>query len=596
MRWTRTTRTDVLLTAAATLVVSGPMLFTRSGFGEDFTNTLWLVWVAGKTLAQAGHPEFFLNTQTLGVFYPLFTFYGGPLYMTTGAISELLGGNAEIAFIGVTMVAIAGTYGGMVWLGREFGLRGLVAHAPALVVVTSAYYITNLYGRGAWTEFMVTSAIAPLLASAIHLVRAKVWKPLPIAIFVLSTALFTAGHNITLLWGSMVGAAALLILWLALGAPRRLPYRRLAMLGGLGLASTLVNAWFLLPDIAYAGNVAVAAVARNPPPSASIWLGTRGFNLPGVLLDPLRRVPRESSTPALYVQAPDWFMAWGLFAAALLLWRPSVAGALRRVWVSAIVVVALLLAMILIAAPWPLVRYPFNELQFPYRLSSFLFYAVAALVLVAALALQRVAAAGGPRPLVRGLKVALVAASAVSLSLCVWQEWVPNTLFFKSYTDRAAALASPNVVPNSWYAFSDYDDAQAPIVTAPAGRRLIIDPTQVQAGRFAAWMNPPPGPQPIQTNIAGGPYLVHLRGIRLVGRSRGGIAVVKRTNPGNEPVYVVIETAHSAPIELGPPISAAATLLVLLIVARAWVRTRRRRTARRAGPRSEPAPTVRTVA
>ncbi len=567
----------MLLTAAATLMVSAPMLLTRSGFAEDFTNSLWMVWVAGKMLAQAGHPEFFVNTQSLGVFYPLFAFYGGPLYMATGALSELLGGNAELAFIGVTMLVIAGTYGGMLWLGRELGLRGLAAHAPALVVVTSAYYITNLYGRGAWTEFMITSAIAPLLASSVHLVRAKVWRPLPIAIFALSTTLLTAGHNITLLWGAMIAAVTALILWIALGAPRRLPYRRLAMLAGLGLASTLINAWFLLPDIAYAGNVTVAAVARNPPPTASIWLGTREFNLPGILLDPLRRVPRESTTPALFVQAPDWFMVWSLLAAALLLWRPSVAGALRRLCLAAILLVALLLAMILVAAPWPLVRFPFNELQFPYRLGSFLFYAVAALVLATALALQRVAEAGGPRALVRGLRVALAAASAVSLSLCVWQQWVPNTLFPKSYADRAAALVSPNVVPGTWYAFSDYDDAQAPSITVPAGRQLTIDSTQVHGDRFAAWMNLPPGTQPIQTNIAGGSYLVHVSGVRFVGRGHGGIAVVKRVKPGDEPVYVVIETAHSAVIELGPPISVAATLLVLLVVARAWMRTRRPR-------------------
>jgi hypothetical protein len=36
--------------------------------------------------------------------------------------------------------------------------------APALAVVTSAYYVTDLYGRGAWPEFMATSAMAPLLA------------------------------------------------------------------------------------------------------------------------------------------------------------------------------------------------------------------------------------------------------------------------------------------------------------------------------------------------------------------------------------------------------------------------------------------------
>jgi hypothetical protein len=82
--------------------------------------------------------------------------------MATGGISELLGGHPVIAYVGVTVIAIAGAYVGTLWLGRQFGLRRWVAHAPALTVVTSAYYVTDLYGRGAWPEFIAASSIAPL--------------------------------------------------------------------------------------------------------------------------------------------------------------------------------------------------------------------------------------------------------------------------------------------------------------------------------------------------------------------------------------------------------------------------------------------------
>jgi hypothetical protein len=571
MRAGRITRLDALLAVAAVLVVSGPMLLTRSGFGEDFTNSLWMVWVAGKALALAGHPGFFVNTSTLGVFYPLFAFYGGPLYAYTGAVSELLGGHAEIAFISATMLAILGVYGGILWLGREFGLRGLAAHAPALVAVTSAYYVTNLYGRGDWTEFMVTSSLAPLAASGVHLVRADRWRPLPMAIFVASVVLLTAGHNITLVWGTTVGVAVLLILWLAQGAPRSLPYRRLAMLAALGLAGVLMNAWFLLPDIAFASKV---AVAHSEATSSAIWTTLKGFNLPGTVLYPFRRVPSESTTPALYVQAPDWYIAWGLLAAALLLWRPAVGGALRRVWASAIAVVALLLGMILLKPFWQLVQYPFNEIQTPYRLGTYLFYATAGLVLVGALALQRVAARGGPRGTVTGLRVALIAAVAVSLALCLWQLWVPNTLFRGSYANRADALASATVMPNSWYAINDYSDWQAKLVGVPQGRILALPPSAVQGDRFDAWMNVPPGPLPIQTNIAGGSYLVHIGGLRLVGRSREDLAIVKRIGGGSGPVHVVVETTHSAAVELGRIVSPLALLATLAGLGYAALRPR----------------------
>jgi hypothetical protein len=571
MRWSRTTRIDVLLSIAAVLLVSGPLLFTHSGFAYDFTNSLWMAWAAGKLLAQAGHPELFVNTTTLGVFYPLFAFYGGPLYMTTGAISELLGGRGVLAFTLVTLLAIAGVYGGILWLARELGLRGLAAHAPALTALTSAYYTTDLYGRGDWSEFMTISAIAPLLASGLHLLRAPRWRPLPVAIFAVSSALFTGGHNITLLWGATIIAAAAVVLWLAGGAPRQLPYRRAALVAGLGLASALIDAWSLLPDIAYAGKV---AIAHGAPPS--LWGETREFNLPAVLLDPLRRVPRQSTTPGLYDQAPDWLIAWSLLAAALLLGRRAVAGGLRRLWIGGIVVLGLLLAMIMLEPFWTLVGYPYNEIQFPYRLSAYVFYAAAGIVLAGALALQRVAAAGGSRRLLGGLRLALAAAVAVSLALCVWQLWVPNTLFPQSYADRAVALRSVNLTPATWYGTEDYSDRQAPQVPVYDDRVLFIEPAAVHGDRFAAWMAAPPGPAPIQTNISGGTYLVHLRGLRVLGRNPAGLMVVQRLHGGNGPVYVVLETTPSALVELGRALSLLALLLVLAAILGVAVRACRR--------------------
>ncbi len=255
---------DVLLATAAVLAVTGPMLFTNSGFEEDFTNHLWLASVAGRSLVEAGHPSYFLNTFTVesGVFYPYFAFAGGMLYTTIGGIAELIGGHFVITYVGFIVLVVVGAYGGALWLGRELGLRGWLAHAPALTLVTSAYYITNMYGRGDVPELAATSAIAPLIAGAVHLVRTPRWRVLPVLAFVVSTVIFTGSHNITLLWGATFTAVALLLMWLVLGAPWRLPYRRLATVAGLGVASVMVNAWFLVADIAYAGTT----VAALPPP------------------------------------------------------------------------------------------------------------------------------------------------------------------------------------------------------------------------------------------------------------------------------------------------------------------------------------------
>ena len=143
----------------AVLVIGGPAVFTHNGFAVDFTNHLWLVWVQEAAIAQHATPTYFISAPAAGVFYPFFAFYGGTLYAATGAVAALLGGRVVVAFLAVTLLGVAAAYGGLVWLSRQLGVRSWAAHAPAIAYVFSAYYVTNLYGRGAWTEFMATSTI-----------------------------------------------------------------------------------------------------------------------------------------------------------------------------------------------------------------------------------------------------------------------------------------------------------------------------------------------------------------------------------------------------------------------------------------------------
>ena len=112
------------------------------------------------------------------MFYPLFAFYGGTLFALTGALAAVLGGSTVVAFEVATLAAIAAAYGGLFWLSRQLGVKGALAHAPALVFVTSAYYVSNLYGRGAWAEFMAVSALPLLLAASLRLIRGR-WRAGP---------------------------------------------------------------------------------------------------------------------------------------------------------------------------------------------------------------------------------------------------------------------------------------------------------------------------------------------------------------------------------------------------------------------------------
>jgi uncharacterized integral membrane protein len=556
---------DVVVTSAAIALVAAPLL--RSNAPLDLVNHLWIVWAAGKTFIQAGHPAFFINTTTQGVFNPWFAFYGGTLYELTGAISELIG-HPYVAFAGVTVAAIAGAYVGTLSLGRQFGLRGLIAHAPALSVVTSAYYITDLYGRGAWTEFIALSAIPPLVASGVYLVGAPRWRPWPVAVFAVSAVILSGSHNITLLWSVTMGVAVLLVMRLALGHPQGHVYRRLAMVAGLGVLAGLVNSWFLITDVVYARDV-VASVTTTMPTGA-----VAAFDSASVLLDPFRTWPASSAFPSIYVQVPDWFLAWALAAGAMLLWHHQASRGLRRVWVGGLLLVAVLLAIIVDNAVWSDVPYPFSQLQFPFRLNGYLLLVIGGVVLAGALALQQARTFERRRRKLRNLQLSLIAVSVVSVGLCLWQQWEPSTSVPGYFVTRQSAFGSPNVLPSSWYAVDPYNDTRAPIVAVPAGRVLTINPSQVHGDRFAGWVDVPPGLEPIQTNIAGGDYVVQISGLRRLGRNAAGFTVVGRLKKGRGRVHIVVQTAATGAIVIGSILSILAILTLLAIVIYTTIRGR----------------------
>ena len=98
---------------------------------------------------------------------------------------------------------------------RAVGVRSWMAHAPAVTFVASAYYVTNLYGRGAWSEFVATSALPLMVASGLKIARSQRREAGPAALFVASAILASGSHNITLLWGSITFAVVLVALRVA---------------------------------------------------------------------------------------------------------------------------------------------------------------------------------------------------------------------------------------------------------------------------------------------------------------------------------------------------------------------------------------------
>ena len=425
-RVSATTRFRVRLTrngadAAAVIVVALVFVLPallRSGFVLDFANHQWLVWVQDHAISASGRPTYFLHTDSVqrcrgGVFDPFFMFYGGTLYAIAGALSVLAGHRPGVAIEATIVLSVAASYGGILWLARQLGVRSWMAHAPAVTFAASAYYVTNLYGRGAWSEFVATSALPLLVASGVRIARSPRLEAVPCALFVASAIVASGSHNITLLLGSITFAVALVALRVALRRPLTVERRRIGVARRAAGTRTVCERLVppargdvrtrhtdrVLPDTSLEGFGRVQPSADRPLSGPS-WVGV-------------------ADTPALYVEAPVWMLGWALGALALL-WR-RVTPALRRAAFVFVLVLAALLALILVESLYDALPRVLAQIQYPYRLNTYVALAIAGLVLIAVLTTEN--AVGRAR---RRLVLALAVATSITVATCAWQLFVPE--------------------------------------------------------------------------------------------------------------------------------------------------------------------------
>jgi hypothetical protein len=363
---------------------------------------------------------------------------------------------------------------------------------------------------------------------------------------------------------------ALVVYWLLSGASRELPWRRMLAVAGLIALGGALNGWFLIPDVSYAHDTIISG-------EPSSWGYTGFLNTFGVIFDPLREVPSESGTPALYVQVPLLALAWGLLALPIV-WREK---RLRAGVATALIVLGGLLVVIMSSAAYELLPSLFRQIQFAYRLQTYVTLAIAGLVLLGVLALTRRAQSGRATRLDRGLALGLGFAVAFGVALCAWQLWVPNTHIvepgYSSYSNRAEALPHfPNpLLPRSMYWADNYfDDRSLPVISATD--MFSFYPAAVEDNRLDGSSSFPAGLQPFATNIAGSPDLVHVGGgARVVGRTESGDLVLQRTTDGSGPVPVELRAQLSAPVVLGRITTFLSAALLLALALTAAVRRRR---------------------
>jgi hypothetical protein len=558
---------DVGIGLLAAVFVASPALFTSWGFGPDFTNHIWLVNQQAVAIGRTGHPTLFLEVDGVlrGVFEPFYGFYGGTLYAIAGAVSAILGQRPFATYVGSIVVFAAMAYRGVWLLGRQIGLTRLLAHVPAFVFTASAYFLTDLYARGAWPELAALAALPFAVAYGVRLLRGD-WTAGAILGFAWGVVILSGSHNISLFWSALLIAIVAVAAWSVLGSdrPRPIAIARTVVIGGLAVG---VNFWFLLLDLRHSNDTLISHTTIP-------WEFTKQFDTPKAILNPFRTAP-ESGTFQLVVTAPVLAVVIGIVL--MVIYRravPAAPRAVKRLWLICVGLIALLLVLMMMPGPWwRALGSPFTLIQFPYRLSGWLTFAMAVLL---ALSLRLAGGARRPGRATVALTALLVAVTAAQAAYQMYHIGGNPP----SKRNRAMALEKGTVYPPStWYDPGSYRDSSRRLLTLNIDYGRIVELPLPRPGdtTVSRTVTLPDDFEPVLSNIAGGPYVVRVSGVGVPGRYLDGRAALLRLPGSPRRVTVTVTADGGKPQLLAGIISVVSIVALLAIAAAVAIMGRRRR-------------------
>lgn len=543
-----------------------PALINDFGFGEDFSNHMWLVWYQGLAIGNTGHPTLFLSSSTTGVLQPLFGFYGGTLYAIFGGLSALLGDRPTTAFFVSLAVFAAMSYRGLWLFARFVGVGPFAAHLPAFLFLTSGYYITDLYARGAWTEVAALSSIPFVLAYGLLLLRDP-WSPGRVMAFVWGAVLLSGSHNITLLWSLVLLALAGPAAYLATPRADRPSFRRITAVFAVAVAGAGVNGWFLLFNLRRGADTLIAGSEMDYSP-------TKGFNAITNILSLGRPVPEISTTAGLIIAAPVLGLLFGL-AVALAGGASKDEGVRsRQWWVSACAIVVLVVLMTMGEAAWTALGPPLTLIQFPYRLAGYL--AIACSVFLAMSLRQGLPGRGAAR---RGLLVGGSALVVITCLQAVAQLFPPANVTPVARDPDLAFARGAKDPPSTWYDGGSYGDrTRGEVIPAPGVTPVVFPIPEPGVTSVTGRFDLPPAGVPTATNALPGPWAARFEGTGFYIAGRAGAAVVVARSPGTTAPTTITARASIGPIQtLGTVVSALSIVALLGLVGTLALRRRRGR-------------------
>jgi hypothetical protein len=555
---------SVLAAAAAIAFLVWPMLFTSSGFNQDWVDHLWELSRQTITLRRDHLPSLYLHDQY--VFVPLFAFYGGTLYGLGATLAVLVGGVAR-AYVLIYVAAFSAAYGGWYWLARQMGVDRWKAHGPALVFVCSAYYLTLVYTRGDWAEFVAVSMIPLLVAALVSVVRADRLRLGPAVALAVATVLLFGSHNITALWVSTLGLLFAVAITLALPAVRsQISRKALARAGLIVVPAGLVNAWYLFPALAYGFHTGVAngngaglevslRESQHYVAASHLWTFSHS----------------SSSNGGIVVALPLLALVWVLAGLGLSL-RGDAQGRSRRVLAAICALTVLVFVLMTQLDLLSGLPHAYKLTQFSYRLDTYVTVGIAG----AMLALLSGVSGHRGRDVARPWRVWLwtlplvVAVSAVG---AVQQVQTRRTLV----PDRNVAVTRDQ--PRPFYKLALlywYADNSLRAVDSTLLEDVSFPDTAIHRNA-ASYRVAPTSVDPLMTNLAAMPDLVSLHGARIIGRDQTYYtSVLELTRSAPSPGLISVSGASSAPVVLGRVVTLVALAVWALAGVIALVRVLRR--------------------
>jgi hypothetical protein len=507
-------------------------------------------------------------TADAAAFYPIFAFYGGTLFVLGGLVT-LLVGSAYAAESILSVLALAAAYGGWLWLARMAGVRSWVAHAPAILYVTTPYVVTNINVREDFAELVATSMMPLMVASALSVLRADRLRAGPAAALAASVVLFGGSHNLTLLWGTTILAIAILAVVVVVSSARRqFSTHRVLRVLLIVVPAMSVNAWYLLPNLAYHSDTIIASRIDE-------WKALLIGPHPELGAKYLFALGRPSQLePGLTITLPVLVMAWVVVATLVsrAQWRGT--------WARALAILTVLTVGLLAVMTNPrwigVLPDPWQMIQYSYRLETFVLFGICGAIIAAVVLVDRT----GHRWLT-GLLLPILAFSVIGAAIQRYD------------APRADTPGEFDIDESAPFSIGDFADAKLrEIPLDPAGQTLILERAMVKRGRIDGVVRAAPGDL-LFTTLMTPSRMLHVEGAKVVGRWPGPPAdpgwqtrwalvlqVADDAQPGN--TRIVIEQAHSLPIVAGRIISLLGLTTLAVIGASLLAGAVRRR---RSGPR-----------